>query len=347
MSEYGQNLSPLKHLESNSEYENNMLVQKIESAVVHQYRILILKLNYLLKNYSDVVWLLGDGRSGTTWVSNLINYDKKYRVMFEPFHPRVRNMDFSLLHQYIRPSAHNEDLKYAASNVLSGKFVNKRVDSENNTYFYNGILIKDIFANLLSYWAIQQFSNVKPILLVRHPFSVAFSKYKLKHWLWETEPLNLLNQTELYEDHIHSFESLIRDISSRKNYILNQILIWCIVNYVPLRQYSLGEIHVCFYEKIYTDPCNEVHKIFEFIKGASIEEPIVIPKEIASRPSRVANESENTVFGTSPTYAWKNEFTPDLIEDGLMILKQFGFDNLYDDHMIPNDKVIKDFLQNS
>ena len=39
-------------------------------------------------DFSKTIWLVGDGRSGTTWIANLLNADNSYREMFEPFHPQ-------------------------------------------------------------------------------------------------------------------------------------------------------------------------------------------------------------------------------------------------------------------
>ena len=41
----------------------------------------------LSRDYRRSVYLAGDGRSGTTWISEIINCDNRYRYMFEPFHP--------------------------------------------------------------------------------------------------------------------------------------------------------------------------------------------------------------------------------------------------------------------
>ncbi len=73
---------------------------------------LALRMNYWFGNYKDVLWLIGDGRSGTTWVSSLINFDSHYREMFEPFHPAmVGEMDFLLPHQYVRPGDKHQKLE--------------------------------------------------------------------------------------------------------------------------------------------------------------------------------------------------------------------------------------------
>ncbi len=39
-------------------------------------------------DYRQTVFVSGVGRSGTTWVANIINYANDYRFMFEPFHPQ-------------------------------------------------------------------------------------------------------------------------------------------------------------------------------------------------------------------------------------------------------------------
>jgi hypothetical protein len=308
-----------------------------KTRVINLCRQLILKANYVLNNYGDVIWLLGDGRSGTTWVSDLINHDRKYREMFEPFHPEiVRNAKSIVPHQYIRRNDLDEELMNFASDIFSGKFTNARVDSGNRSLLYNGILIKDIFANLLCYPVSIQFPKVKPVMLIRNPFSVAISKYKKKHWFWVTEPLALLDQTSLYEDYLYLFEDIIRTTSAKKNFILNQVLIWSIIHYVPLRQFKPGNIYICFYERIYTNPNQEISNILRYVKGESDNYQIKIKEEILSKPSRVAGSESNLLAGVSPILSWKNELSPREINDGLKLLQHFKLDDLYDDKSMPN-----------
>jgi hypothetical protein len=263
--------------------------------------------------------------------------------MFEPFHPKyVRDMNFIVPHQYIRKYDSNERLTTLASNIFRGKFTHERVDSDNRLLLYDGLLIKDIYANLLCYWAVSQFQEVRPVLLIRNPFSVALSKYKRRNWFWATEPLDLLSQPPLYEDYLSPFEDIIKTVSRKKNYILNQILIWSVINYVPLCQFESGSLHVCFYESIYKEPSHEISKIFQFVRRTHENTAFALPKEIIHRPSRVADTESNFISGTSPVLSWKNELTPKLIDDGLSILQHFGFDNLYDDMSMPNTEVLKD-----
>jgi hypothetical protein len=305
-------------------------------------RTAVLKANYLLGNYDEVIWMIGDGRSGTTWVSDLINYDKRYREMFEPFHPKlIHDMDFIIPHQYMRQHESNKKLTALTSNILNGKFTNPRVDSENRRLLYSGLLIKDIFANLLCYWAVSQFPKTKPVLLIRNPFAVALSKYKKKSWFWATEPMDLLSQSALRKDYLLPFENEIERVSKENNYILNQVLVWSIINYVPLCQFEPGGIHIFFYENIYKNPRKEISKLIHFVRNEPASTSVTVPEDVVKRPSRVAGSESNILSGTSPVSSWMNELEPKLIDDGLKILQIFGFENLYDDMSMPNREALR------
>lgn len=300
------------------------------------------KVNSFLNNYREVIWLLGDGRSGTTWVADLINYNKDYRESFEPFHPKlIPDANFLVPHQYIRANHLDSKLITFASNIFSGKYTNPRIDSNNHSLIYKGLLIKDIFANLLSYAVSLQFPKVKPILLIRNPFSVALSKYKKKNWFWVTEPLDLLNQKELHEDYLEYFEDIIKETSSKKNYILNQILIWSIINYIPLHQFSPNSIHISFYEEIYMNPNQEISKILNFVRAENKNRFVNLKDDIIKKPSRVIGTESNLLAGTSPITSWKNEINPKIIDEGFELLGYFGFDDLYNETSFPKIDMLK------
>ena len=302
-------------------------------------------MNFLLNNYQEVIWLIGDGRSGTTWVANLINHDNRYREMFEPFHPKlVDEMKLLLPHQYLKPDASDARIKKIAQDVFSGKFIHFRVDSQNSSLSYKGLLVKDIFANLMAFWAVKNFPQLKTILLIRNPFAVALSKQKKKGWLWTNDPMELLNQRELFEDYLHPFEDEIRAVCSKKNYILSQILIWAIINYVPLRQFNSKQLHVVFYEDMFSNPNDELAKILQFVSPGSPSASSFLDSEIISKPSRVCGNESNILSGTSPITTWKSELKADEINEGMKILKIFGLDKLYDESGMPDRNVVNEFL---
>ncbi|HEU5153219.1 MAG TPA: sulfotransferase [Gemmatimonadales bacterium] len=310
-------------------------------SLVPPARAWVLSLNHWLRHYQNVTWLVGDGRSGTTWISDLLKHGRSYREMFEPFHPRlVEGMGFLAPHQYVRPEDSHPKLERAASDVFSGRFRNRRVDSGNRSMVYRGLLIKDIFANLFSRWASLRFPSVRIVLLLRNPFTVALSKQKLPTWHWVTEPLDLLNQTPLYQDHLRPFEDLIRKTSREGDFISRQVLIWSIINYVPLRQFGPEQIRTVFYEDVVANPSAEISSIRRFVEPNTNSEEAYLPPETVARPSRVVRVPGERIGDIASLAAWKNELTTRQIDTGRDILGCFGFGKLYDDASMPVHSVL-------
>ena len=134
---------------------------------------------------------MGFGRSGTTWVADLINYCGNYRKMFAPFHPQlVEQVSNITLHQFIRPGDTGHPLYSITRDVLSGRFTHNRVDPRNRAFHHGRIVIKDIFTNLMAKWTTECFAAVVPVMVVRNPFSVAPSKARKSDWLWLHGPAN-------------------------------------------------------------------------------------------------------------------------------------------------------------
>lgn len=303
----------------------------------------ILKINYFLNNYREVIWLLGDARSGTTWVADMINFDKSLREMFEPFHPlEVSEMAFLKHNQYYRKGELDESMLSITQDIVSGKFTHNRVDGANQEISYRGILIKDIYANLLSYSVCSHFSNIKPILLIRNPFSVALSKSNKKGGLWPNDPKEFLQQSRLVDDYLYPFEDIINKTSAADNYILNQILIWAVLNYVPIKQFNERDIHVCFYESIYLKPNEEIMGIRDYLSNGSLHamDKANLSDGVISKPSRFTHENSPILMGHSPISNWKNELPRTVIDRGYEILDAFHLADLYDNESMPNQGVI-------
>lgn len=304
-------------------------------------RKLVIKANYSLGRFKQAVWLIGDGRSGTTWVSDLINWDKHFREMFEPFHPRfVDQMRFLSFHEYIRPDDITHPLTHIAADVFSGKFTNARVDESNNHLFYHGLLIKDIFANLFACWIARQYPNLKIVFLVRNPFAVALSKLNKRHWIWMTDPKEFLKQPALRDDYLQPFEDQIRVIGD--DYIDRQILIWAIIHFIPFNQFNLNSSYILFYEDLLVNPREELQRLFLYTRPDIGTSKINEALDKFERPSRVS-DSESVIDRSSRIDNWKTKLSADQIKRGLDILKKFSLNDLYNEGGTPNRAALKHF----
>lgn len=272
-------------------------------------------------NCSNTVLLAGTGRSGTTWLEDIINFGQHYRVMFEPFHTRnVPLLAHWNYRQYLRPTEHGASYLTPATKILSGKLRSRWTDQFNERHLVRRRLIKDIRANLILRWVREQFPQIPIILLLRHPCAVASSKIRLG---WETHLDDLLAQPDLIADHLAPFVDLL---ASATDTFDRHILLWCIENWIPLRQFRRGEVHVCFYEDFCTHPEREVRALAAYLRHPF--DPAVLTA--MRKPSALSYAHSAIVSGNSMLDSWRRHIDPGLVKRAIELLSVFGLDQIYD-----------------
>jgi Sulfotransferase family len=282
----------------------------------------------LSRDYRRSVYLAGDGRSGTTWLSEIINCDNRYRYLFEPFHPAfvplVKHFRFF---QYLRPDDQNESFLKPAHRVVTGAFRSPRVDSLNKKRIATRRLIKDIFSNLFLKWLQVRFPDMPLILVIRHPCAVAASKMKLKEWIWSVNPSDFLDQPELMADYLEPYRGLIKQTTDEFD---KQILHWCLTHYVPLKQFRRGEVHLVAYEHLCEFREREIRRLFAFV-GRTFDPKAL---EASSKPSATITQDSAVVRKADLVSGWLEKISPAQRRRACEIMKAFGLD-IYADGPMP------------
>lgn len=275
----------------------------------------------------NTVLLAGTGRSGTTWISDVINWRRGYRYMFEPFYPQKVDICRAFRYrQYLRPDNREDRFLGPASAILSGRVRNRWIDGENKKFIARKRLVKDIRANLLLGWIHAQFPAVPIILIMRHPCAVANSKIRLN---WGTHIEEFLAQPELMEDFLAPFEEAFRtadDVFDR------HILLWCVEHYVPLRQFRRGEIHLAFYESFCESPEQEVRRLCSFL-GEPFDGRILAG---LGHPSTKTRQGSAIVTGASLTESWRKHLSETQTRRAVELLSLFGMDGIYREGAMPD-----------
>ena len=285
-------------------------------------------------DFLSVIWLIGDGRSGTTWVASLLNADNSYREMFEPFHPKkVRGASRFAENMYVSCSAENPELKQFMNNAFNGSITNSWIDKELLSNKYEGLLVKDVFANLHAKWSITQFPQVKPILLVRNPLSVAASKYVTRRWNWPSSPEVFLNDKVLMATHLYGLNNIIQQVAKRNDYIEQQVLNWCVIHKVLSNQFSLDEIHIICYERVLEKPQEEIRKALEY--SGKRQNAELTPSRL-SESSIVSFKGSSVVDNKDPLTIWKENISEKQVQLAIELLKHFQLDGWYEDLHSPN-----------
>ncbi len=313
-------------------------VTKTERVLFNFVRRPVMFANARLGRYdNEIIWLLGHPRSGTTWLSELINHDKRLRDMFEPIRPqRVEQSSFLQRNEYVRPGTEFAELHDLMSDVFAGRFAHARVDFANRRPLYSGLIVKDVFANLFAKWAVEQLSHVRPVLLIRNPFAACMSLMK-RPWYWPSEPADLLLQPDLVEDHLDPHHDVLARIAAVGTDLEKAVATWAVTNMVPLRQFTESELHVCFYEELYADTEGELANLLDFTSrsGADLE----LSQEQIDKPSRTA-DGGNVVQNKSPLMTWKKELSDEEIDQGTVLLDALGIGDLYGDGIDPDRSVL-------
>ena len=109
--------------------------------------------------------VVGTGRSGTTWVAEVIDSQVPCRLMFEPFNPDQVE-EYRPFHHFqdMRLDAKNADLLSFCSTMMRGELHGRWVDAQLAHLRPRLRLIKDIRPTLMLAWLKQQFPAV-PVLV--------------------------------------------------------------------------------------------------------------------------------------------------------------------------------------
>jgi hypothetical protein len=273
-----------------------------------------------LGDHRSSVFLAGSGRSGTTWVSGLINHRNAYRFVFEPFRPdKVGICENFGRKQYLRSGDRREEYLGPARTILTGGLRSFWTDRFNEKLVARRRLIKDIRANLLLGWMRANFPGMPIVLLLRHPCAVVTSQRALG---WRDVLSETMEQEELVEDFLVPMEAEIR---AARGGFERRLFTWCIENYVPLKQFEPGEIHLCFYEDFLTRPELELRRLFSFL-GEDFDERVY---PLLNRPSPLSRQAASMD-------AWQRSVTGHQLERAVEILGLFGLDRVYGEAPMPD-----------
>ena len=278
----------------------------------------------LNRDHCCSVFLAGSGRSGTTWASEIVNHRREYRFVFEPFYPeRVPLCRGFLRKQYLRPDDRRGEYLGPARKILSGGLRNAWTDRFHRRFVARRRLIKDIRANLLLGWMRANFPGMPMILLLRHPCAVAASKLALG---WKDNLAGVMAQEELVEDHLRPFES---EILKANTDFERHVFLWCIENYVPLRQLSPDDVHLVFYENLLAGPEKEIPRLFAFL-GRDFDDRVYGTLDRPSPLSRDGATGDRTLDG------WRGVVGEARTKRAVEILGLFGLDRVYGEDPMPD-----------
>jgi len=291
---------------------------------------LFTKFIYFEKKHSlnNAIILAGTGRSGTTWLADILSQYLKYRIIFEPFNPRKVKICKELLNkQYLSPSQESPQYYQICEKILKGYVRGTWVNRDNIIFRPEGRIVKTIRASLFLKWLKNNFPQIPIIYILRHPCAVVQSRIKLG-WAIEEDLEMMLNQENLINDFLEPF---IETIKSSKTPIQKTTCIWCIENYVALKSMEKEDWIVTTYEDLIVNKTPEIERIFNYL-GFSEERDLKPAKNLISI---TVTKDSAVIKEKNPLESWRDSLNEDEINQILEIVKNFSLDQIYDYDLLP------------
>lgn len=274
---------------------------------------------------SDTVIVAGFGRSGTSWLAELINAANEYRYIFEPLHPRKSAPARTLTgRRYLRPDEDQAHVAEIMDRIMVGRIGGPWCNRFNRKIVARRRLIKVIRANLMLGWIVRRYRQAKLVFLLRHPLAVVASQMKIG---WRPRLDGLLDQRHLVEDYFYELEDELRGLNSDFERFVAR---WCIGQIVPLRQLAREDAQPVFYEDLCQAPEAELDRLSGYL-GRDLS----AARGRVEVPSKLSRPDSAIRVGRDRLRPWRGILTAADERRAMEILRWFGLDCIYSTDPVP------------
>ena len=179
---------------------------------------------------AETLFIFGSGRSGTTWIQEILNRHGDHRVLFEPFNPQwVRAVGCLPEFAYLTENACSTEQSRAIDRVMSGQVRGSWVDQMNRPMIARRRMVKDIRAHGLAGLIASRWPTMRMVYIVRHPLAVVSSASALN---WSDRLDRRLAQPGLVRDHLGEHLDYLQSLRDPWE---RSVAAWCVDNLVVMR----------------------------------------------------------------------------------------------------------------
>ncbi len=279
---------------------------------------------------NEPIFIFGLGRSGTTWVSDIVSKYSGGIVLFEPLHPCVYSNSRSIIYrESVLSAALIEHIDTVLSkqrkdiwllrnhlpstiDLVDPKYVDT-IWEHSEIIGLKSIRLNTSFAPLVKHY------SAKVIYIIRHPLAVIASIQNRPHFWkdlgWPEHWSLLINQIKDLE---------FQKISAHCTTTIEQLaFVWGYLNLRALKQLNQLNDKPIFYEDLYADPFKQVK---ELLTALNLYDHPIHPSHIFT-PSMVSlntlHSEQYSSFNDSHhilDFFWKNTLNDDQIKNIYLVI---------------------------
>ena len=277
-------------------------------------------LSYLpIKN--KPIFITGHGRSGTSWIGDIMGQAPGVLYYIEPCNPKVVPYgDYSDWFKYAKPNNRDPYLERTLDPAFKGliTYGSKWLRQPYRRFLPNRrVVIKEVASFMSIRWVYKRYQP-DILLVVRHPCAVALSEKK-KNTQIDRPIKEILRQTDLIEMHLKPYVNVMK---KAKTPFEIYGAVWgarnrVIANLIP----NYSEWNAIFYEELIRDPIGYFRKIFDNFN-------LSLTDKVQKYINMTTNEQKPGTYSTfrvaeNQIDKWKREMTSDEIEQVRAFVEPF------------------------
>lgn len=227
--------------------------------------------------------VLGFGRSGTTWISDIISKALGGLVLFEPLHPQACTFASDICYDDLSGRASSRRVNDYLSAVLSKKLRQRwllrnhlftpleEVSGEFIETIWNECHIlgfKEIRANFMIPW-LRKHLDAQIVFVVRHPCAVIASiRKRANFWNefgWETHWLMFMNRAVAISPEDEVVNLACSAAASAQSDLEKQAAMWAVTYAVAQTELRTAGVPLFYYEDFYERPFAASRVLFSYL----------------------------------------------------------------------------------
>ncbi len=265
---------------------------------------------------TTAILLASSGRSGSTWLGDMLASAPGVQQIFEPLDPRNAEQYRRLMawppgltpsafkRQYLRPDAAATQWADFWEEVLRGRVRTYLTDYSRTSFFPTRFLIKTIRANMMLGFVAWNFEP-DLVFLMRHPAAVVNSMFHRVRAPWPADVQDLLAQEALVEDYLRPWVGELERVSNAFEALAAW---WAVENRVALDQLQNTSHYLIFYEWLSLRPRQEMSELMRWLEMYKD----AVPDGVLHRYSRMTSKRQRQRPGDDVMArlgAWQRELS--------------------------------------
>ena len=295
------------------------------------------KLNARRYNLEETILIACPGRSGSTWLAEIISSVKGSVIIWEPLHlgnnPECVDAGFDWQNYFGDDADHSLQRAYLEKLYTGRKLSTRTLSSlefnPGRVLNVNRYVVKHVNANM-ALPQIMKWFPVQAVLMIRHPCAVVASQ--LKHGAWShLSKENITIPDGLFDKYPH-LKQAFKDLETLEELLAFE---WALQVYVPLSRPTPHPWYLTTYERLVAGGEEEVERIFEYLK-----EPCPEPaKAHLDTPSATAGQEAPVRRNENRLKGWTERLSTDQVDRVLRTADACGV-KCYDRSLTPNEEAL-------